>query len=145
MIPMNTATILGLAAAAMAMATAACSADTTEEKTGKTEDHFDAACVRNIQAPPGSAAWSAALQQCLSDVGAGGGGGGGGYTPPAAPGGGYTPPAVPNGGGGQSCSISTSCFNGTCSCGAGPNKGQTCDGALPSGGNSCSDLCRYCF
>jgi hypothetical protein len=126
---MNTATILGLAAAAMAMATAACSADTTEEKTGKTEDHFDVGCVQSIQAPAGSAAWRAALQACLSDVGSAGGD--------------YTPPA-PGNGGGQSCSISTSCFNGTCTCGSGPNKGSVCDGSLPSGATSCSELCSVC-
>ncbi|MDB4938705.1 MAG: hypothetical protein JWP87_5677 [Labilithrix sp.] len=127
---MNTATMLGLAAAVMAMATAACSADTTDEKTGKTEDHFDVACVRNIQAPTGSPAWRDALQACLSDVGAGGGGG-------------YTPPA-PGGGGGESCSISTSCVNGSCTCGSGPNEGAACDGAIVTGASACSVLCHYC-
>lgn len=122
---MNTAKILGLAAAVVAMATAACSAETTEEKTGQSEDHFDVACVQNIHAPAGSAAWHAALQACLADVGGGAGAGGGGGTS-------------------QSCSISKNCINNSCTCGSGPNAGAACNAALVSGPSACNVLCRYC-
>jgi hypothetical protein len=54
---------------------------------------------------------------------------------------------VPGGGGGgaqgQSCINDVSCTNGTCTCGSGPNQGQTCDGS-GNGANSCSSLCHYC-
>jgi hypothetical protein len=122
---MKTSMILGVTAVAMAMATVACGGADQTEKTGQTEDHYDVKCVQNIPAPVGSPAWREALQSCIGSYGGGAGGGGGG-------------------GGGQSCSSSTSCTNGSCTCGSGPNKGQACDGALPSGATSCSDLCRHC-
>jgi hypothetical protein len=133
---MKTSMILGVTAVAvaMAMATVACSgADAPTEKTSQTEDHYDVNCVQSIQAPAGSPAWREQLQSCIGSYG---GGGGAPATTPA--------PGAGGAGGGQSCSISTSCINGSCTCGSGPNKGQACDGALPSGATSCSDLCRHC-
>jgi hypothetical protein len=125
---MKTLTTLALAALTISMV--ACAAEEPTEETGQTEDHYDVACVSNIQAPPGSPQWRAALQQCISGYGAGGGGtvGGGGG----------------GGGGGQSCSVSSQCINGSCTCSGGPNVGRACIGSQVSGADSCSVLCRYC-
>ena len=122
-------TAITLAMAALTLTTVACSAGAPTEQTGQTEDHFDVACVSNIQEPAGSPAWHAKLQECLAGAGAAGAGAG------AGAGGGSV--------GSQSCTDSVSCINGSCTCGAGPNKGQACDGAH-GGPGSCSDVCRFC-
>jgi len=121
-------TAMTLAMAALTFTMVACAAETPTEQTGKSEDHYDVSCVSSIQDPPGSAAWHAKLEACLASQGAGAGGGG----------------DYGAGSGGQSCTQSVSCFNGSCTCGSGPNKGQSCDGSQPSGAGSCSDLCRFC-
>jgi hypothetical protein len=80
----------------------------------------------------------------------GGGGGGGGGAPGGwdLPGGGTGGWDLPSGGGGQSqgqsCTNSVQCVNGACTCGDGPAKGQSCDGAAASGANSCNVLCHFC-
>jgi hypothetical protein len=140
---MNKATMLGLAMAAITLA--ACTASSgPEESTGTTEDHFDALCVNKIKAQPGSSAWFTELQKCVADYQAGGAGT---VTPaPTAPA--PTTPAPAPGGtakpGGKSCSLATSCINGTCTCGSGPNKGATCNGAVVTGPTACSVLCLSC-
>jgi hypothetical protein len=121
---MNTAMTLAMAALTITMV--ACAAEAPTEQTGKTEDHYDVACVSNIHEPAGSPAWSAKLQECLAGYGASGAGAGAGAS------------------GGQSCTQSTSCVNGSCTCGAGPNEGQACDGSQASGATSCSELCHFC-
>ncbi len=118
-------TAMTLAMAALTFTMVACAAQAPTEQTGKSEDHYDVACVSNIHEPAGSPAWSAALQQCLADYQAGAGAGGGS-------------------GGGQSCTLSTSCFNGSCTCDSGPHKDEACDGSQASGPTSCSELCHFC-
>lgn len=136
-------TLITLAMAALTTTMMACAAEAPTEETGQTEDHYDIACASGINAPMGSAAWREELQKCFAASGAGGGGGG--YDPGSTGGGGgYDPGTNGGGGGGQSCSQSTRCTNGSCSCSAGPNKGQTCDASKVTGATSCSVVCRYC-
>ena len=132
----KTATVLGMALVAFTLV--ACGAE-DEEKTDSSSDSLSASCITQIQAPPGSAAWRAALDACLAGAGDVGGGGGGG----GVPGGGWGGWGG-QGGGGQSCTQGTQCINGSCSCTSGPAKGQACDGTTVSNPNSCSVLCKSC-
>ncbi len=109
----------------------ACTAGSTDEgKTDNVEsssDALSASCLSRISERPGTAEWRAALDECIAEARAEGGGA-----------------ATPSAGGGQSCSISTSCINGACTCGSGPAQGQSCDGSVATGAESCSVKCRYC-
>ena len=55
-------------------------------------------------------------------------------------------PTDPTPDAGSDCTPSTSirCVNGGCTCGAGPNQGKSCNGAISSGSSSCSVLCAFC-
>ena len=110
-----------------------------ETGTGKEllAEVLSSACVQGIQAPYGTQAWRDALQACIDEARA---------SRPAAPPSEPTLDPRPAQGTstGQSCSSSIQCINGACTCGAGPNKGASCDGRTPTGAESCSVKCRTC-
>lgn len=104
------------------IAIAGCAVDTDEEQeevTATSEDPLVTDCIAKITAPIGSAAWSAAVQKCVSQGGGSSSGGG-------------------------SCSTGVSCYNGVCRCTLGPNKGRACNGRITSGSTSCSVMCKVC-
>ena len=134
---MNKSLVLGTLSA-FTFCLFACGDSAPEEKTGSNSEELNANCVRSIKGAPGSAQWRAELDKCLQE-------GRTPTTPPApAPGGGDDGDDGAPGGGGQSCSTSIQCINGTCSCGSGANKGKTCDGTTATGANACSVVCADC-
>lgn len=121
----------------MGVMTAACTAGTEPHPSdeGTSSEALSSACVQGIQAPYGTQAWRDALQACIDEARA---------SRPAPP---PSEPVLdprPTPGGGQSCSSSIQCINGACTCGAGPNKGASCDGRTPTGADSCSVKCQTC-
>lgn len=90
--------------------------------TGQTASKLSGDCVAQITAPPGSAEYWAAFQQCANEPNDPGSNSGGGTTIVQ-----------------QGCSVAVNCTNDVCTCGAGPNSGVAC-------GNSdqCQSFCRYC-
>lgn len=116
------ATVVAIGALSMA-----CSAESTESEQDAVEtssDALSAGCFSRSAAPVGSPEWRAAFESCLAEAQAAGGG------------------AAPSGG--QSCSVSTQCINGACTCGSGPSRGASCDGRSTTGAESCSVKCRSC-
>lgn len=124
---------------------AACSGSTkggnVDDGVESSNDALSASCFAQISAPVGSDEWRKELDACIADAKAA-----------AADAQGAAPPPDPQddgagddpGAGGTACSSSIQCSNGACTCGAGPNKGQSCDGAATTGASSCSVRCQYC-
>jgi len=52
--------------------------------------------------------------------------------------------ATSSGSSSSDCSKSSICINGSCKCGAGPNKDKSCQDETASGADYCDTYCYYC-